>query len=62
MSLFQNYRGNVVRRGTRTKGQQTKFDRCMRSMHLWYGNANAQIWMLTQTPEYTKRRYAKRCW
>ena len=62
MSLFQIYKGNVIKPGARTEAQQKKFNRCMNAMHLWYGNAHIHIWMMTKTPKYNKRAYEKRGW
>ena len=62
MSLFQNYKGDLIRRGARTDAQQRLFNRCMNSMQLWYGNAHMQIWMMTTTPEYATRKYEDRGW
>ena len=60
MSLFQNYKGDLIRRGARTDAQQRLFNRCMNSMQLWYGNAHVHIWMMTTTPEYATRKYEDR--
>ena len=62
MSLFQNYKGDLIQRGARTAEEQVMFGRCMNSMQLWYGNAHAQIWMMTVTAPYNKRQYKDRGW
>ena len=62
MVLFQNYSGDIVTPAARTAEQKKKFDRCMNSMHLWYGSLHMHIWMMTKTPEYNAREYGERGW
>ena len=62
MVLFQNYSGDIIKRAKRTAEQVKKFARCMRSMHLWYGNQHMHIWMMAKTPEYCARVYSERGW
>ena len=62
MVLFQNYEGNIVKKAARDAEQQKKFDRCMESMHLWYGNACMHIWQITVVPKYSSRCYDERGW
>ena len=62
MSLFQDYSGDVVKKGTRTPTQQVLFERCLRSMHLIFGNQHIQTWFLTATPPTTERNFADRGW
>ena len=62
MSLFQNYKGDLIRRGARTDAQQRLFNRCMNSMQLWYGNAHIDIWMMTKSAPSTEREYDDRGW
>ena len=62
MVLFQRYAGDIVKQAMRTPEQQQKFNRCMCSMHLWYGNAHMHIWMLTKVPECNLRNYYDRGW
>ena len=62
MSLFQNYTGDLIAAATRTAEQQKMFDRCMGTMHLWYGNAHIHIWMMSVVPSYATRKYDERGW
>ena len=62
MSLFQNYTGDLIAAATRTAEQQKMFERCMGTMHLWYGNAHIHIWMMSVVPSYATRKYDERGW
>ena len=62
MSLFQNYTGDLIAAATRTAEQQKMFERCMGTMHLWYGNAHIHIWMMSAVPSYATRKYDERGW
>ena len=62
MSLFQNYTGDLIAAATRTAEQQKMFERCMGTMHLWYGNAHIHIWMMSVVPSYATRQYDERGW
>ena len=62
MVLFQNYSGDLVMKAKKTAEQQQKFDRCMGTMHLWYGNQHMHIWMMTKSPDYNERKYHERGW